>query len=709
MRIPRLSNCWLPVFLIPLCAFVIYSNIYSSPFVFDDKPHIVEKKNIGNLDYHMSFARLRQPRGIVYLTFSLNYRFGGLNVSGYHLVNVLIHMTNGILAYFLSLAIYRRLTPWPAEPSVAQAGSAPKIKRKHSKTSQIQSKKGEPPISLNPDSDPSQSTIDNQQSTIHWMALFAALIFVAHPIQTQAVTYTVQRLASMAAMFFLASVLFYVKARLIAQSSKLKAQSLVSHPLSALSFELSALYVLSIICGILAFLSKQNTACLPLMILLVEYMLFERTWRGWKRKLAWLVPVFLLFGFFVLHTFGLFQGELDVGKWLEDVSERMRQTEIVGRWEYLCTQFNVVVIYVKLLFLPIGQNLDHMYPFKSSFFSGLTPLAFLFLIGLVALGIWNIKKRPIISLGIFWFFIALSVESSIIPIHDAMFEHRLYIPLFGFALMVPYLIFELFLSRRRSWAILASVVIILAFGGVTYVRNRVWQSDIVLWSDVTEKNPQNTRGLVNLGNALDRNNRYKEAIAAYSKVLKLGTRGTDVHFNLAIAFERRGKFKDAGAHYLEAMRLRPDDVQADYGRAVVLVLQGEIGEAIEHYKGAVHRHPGAGPAETGRARFKRTVGKYCYKMQFFLKPDDLEGRYNLAMALEWQGKLEEAVFHYAEALRIKPDYAEAHNNLGVVLARLGRIKEAADHFSEALQIKPGYADAKRNLQRARKLLNGPEG
>ena len=557
------------------------------------------------------------------------------------------------------------------------------------------------------------------QSSIHWMALFAALIFVAHPIQTQAVTYTVQRIAATAAMFFLASVLFYVKARLIAQSSpvkyashftgqaKLKAQSLLSHPLSAFSFQLSALYVSSIICGILAFLSKQNTASLPLMILLVEYMLFDRTWQGWKRKLTWLVPAFLLFGFFVLHTFGLLRGELDVARWLEDVSESMRQTEIVGRWEYLCTQFNVMVVYVRLLFLPIGQNMDPMYPFKSGFFDGLTPLAFIFLIGVVAIGIWNIKKRPIISLGIFWFFIALSVESGIIPIHDAMFEHRLYIPLFGFALMIPYLIFDFFSSRRRSCAILGSVVIVLALGSATYLRNRVWQSSISIWSDVIDKNPQNIRGYINLGNALDRKDRYEEAIEAYSKALQMKKGVLDAHYNLAVALERRGRFKEAGAHYLEALRLKPGDVQAHYALAVVLVLQGKIGEAIAHYGEAIRRHPNKGLAEREGRRFEGAMANYCKKMQFLVRPDDVEGNYNLALALQWRGKLEGAGSHFAKVLRIKPDYAEAHNNLGVVLARLGRVKEAVDHFSEAVRIKPGYADAKKNLQRARNLLSKP--
>ena len=143
-------------------------------------------------------------------------------------------------------------------------------------------------------------------------------------------------------------------------------------------------------------------------------------------------------------------------------------------------------------------------------------------------------------------------------------------------------------------------------------------------------------------------------------------------------------------------------MQADYGRAVVLLLQGEIGKAIEHYKGAVYRHSGAGPAKRGRARFKEAVEKYLKKIQFFLRPDDMERHYDLAMIFEWQGKPEEAVSHYAEALRIKPDYAEAHNNLGAALARLGRMKEAVEHFSEAVRIKPGYLDAKK------KPSGGPE-
>jgi len=115
-------------------------------------------------------------------------------------------------------------------------------------------------------------------------------------------------------------------------------------------------------------LSKENTATLPGAILLVEFLLVDRTWQGWKRKLSW----------FVLYVSGLFRGGIGGRVLFEDVSDLMKETEAVSRWIYLCTQFNVLVIYIRLLFLPVGQNLDYLYPFRNEFLDGYMPLAFYF-------------------------------------------------------------------------------------------------------------------------------------------------------------------------------------------------------------------------------------------------------------------------------------------------------------------------------------------
>ena len=233
-------------------------------------------------------------------------------------------------------------------------------------------------------------------------------------------------------------------------------------------------------------LCKLNTASLPGVILVAEYLLFDRTWQGWKKKIPWFSVAFSLWFLFVLYVCSGGEGLL------EDVSTLARETEAVGRWSYLCTRFNVIVIYMRLLFLPVGQNLDYMYAFKEGFFDGYTPPAFLFLLGILGLGVWNMKKQPLITLGVIWFFITLSVESSIIPISDALFEHRLYLPMLGFSLLVAFLPFH-FLSDKRSWAIAVSVMIIVSLGTATYLRNRVWQSELSLWSDVVSKNKENFR------------------------------------------------------------------------------------------------------------------------------------------------------------------------------------------------------------------------
>ncbi|MFC1813270.1 tetratricopeptide repeat protein, partial [Thermodesulfobacteriota bacterium] len=160
----RLSGPWFALILIGLSVLIFYSNIYNSPFVFDDEQRIVENKNIKNLSSYLSPSKLLKPRAVVDLTFALNYRFGKLNVFGYHLVNVLIHMINGFLVYFLIFVILKQL------PEFSTLSNA--------------------------------STSKSSDFSIGTISLFAALIFVVHPIQTQAVTYTVQRYASMSAMFY---------------------------------------------------------------------------------------------------------------------------------------------------------------------------------------------------------------------------------------------------------------------------------------------------------------------------------------------------------------------------------------------------------------------------------------------------------------------------------------------------------------------------
>jgi tetratricopeptide (TPR) repeat protein len=687
--------------VIVLVAGAIYSNIYQCSFVFDDKPQIEDKVIIRDLANYFSFEAFLKSRPIVDLTFALNYRFGQLTVFGYHLVNVLIHIINGFLVYFLASTIFKQLL----SGSTQRFNESSKVKAERGK---VRGQRSKVKWDLT-----RQSSIINHQSSIGLMSLFAALIFVAHPIQTQAVTYTVQRYASLAGMFYMGSVLFYLKARILAQSSKLKAQSSKgkveskknggqrSEKPSAFSFQLSALYSLSIICGMLAFLSKQNTASLPAAIILVEYLFIDRTWQGWKKKILWFTPIFILFVIFVLYVSGIFSGGHEGRGLLEDVSDLMRETELVSRWRYLCTQFNVLVIYIRLLFLPIGQNLDYMYHFKMGFFDGYTSLAFLFLVGLVGLAIWNIKKRPVLSLGILWFFITLSVESSIIPIKDALFEHRLYLPMFGFAIVVSWLVFNC-LSGKESLAIIISVVFVVSLGTATFLRNRTWRNPVTLWLDVVSKSPQNPTAYSNLGNAFARQGSFDEAVRCYAEAIRTTPDYAEAHYNLGSALAGQGRLDEAIHHYAEAVRIKPGYADAHYNLGIALARKGDLGRAIRHYTKALQIMPDYVKAQINLGVVLARKGDLDQAIVHLSKalqidPESAKAHNNLGGALAGQGRLDEAIHHYAEAVRIKPGYADAHYNLGIALARKGDLGRAIRHLSEALQIMPGHAKAHYDL------------
>jgi len=710
--INRLSSPWLALIIIALVAAVIYSNIYHSPFVFDDTCQIVEKTSIRHLDNYFSFEQLLKPRAIVDLTFALNYKFGKLNVFGYHLVNVFIHILNGFIVYFLALIIFKQLSA-PSIPKFLNS-SIPKSSIIH----------------------PSNFSIFNFQFSIHLMSLFAALIFIAHPIQTQAVTYTVQRYASIAAMFYMASVLFYLKARIEAESSKQKAQSMKlkgesgkikaeSSKLKAqnikqkaeskndegrrpvllpLSFELSALYSLSILCGMLAFLSKQNTASLPGAILLVEYLFVDRTWQGWKRKIPWFAVAFTLWFLFVLYVSGFFGGSSAGTGLLEDVSDLMQETDIVSRWSYLCTQFNVLVIYIRLLFLPIGQNLDYMYPFKGGFFDGYTSLAFLFLAGIVALGIWNIKKRPVIAFGIFWFFITLSVESSIIPIRDALYEHRLYLVMFGFAVLIPRLIFH-FLSTRKMLIATVSVFIIFSLGTATFLRNIVWQNRVSLWSDVVSKSSRNPKGWNNWGNALLKLDKPDDAIEKLKKALNIKPDYVEAWNNWGNALLKLDKPDDAIEKLKKALNIKPDYAEAWNNWGSALVSLGRFEEAALQFKRALKIKPGIAEAWLNWSSVLLDIGKpeeaiIKSKMAIDIMPDYAQAWYRYGNALFKAGKLEESLQCFEKATDMDPLNIGVWNNWGCALAVAGRSDDAIQKFEKALTIDLNHVSSLCNLGKA---------
>ena len=362
--------------LIAGVAFLIYSNTFSVPFQFDDRPNITQNPNVqlrvltwDRIQRLIANTYKESIRVFSYLTLAFNYYFGGFNVFGYHLVNLLIHVFTGILLYGFLILTFR----------------LPSLEKRYG------------PIAYK-------------------MALFTSLIFIAHPVQTQSVTYIVQRMASLGAMFYLLTFVLYIKARLAEQG---KARTLYFGGA-----------VLSYLLGIF---SKENVAIIPFFIALYEFYFFQNLDLGPKGKR---IALFLVGALFALGSLGL----LVWGKRYYDVLIEGYKIRDFTLTERVLTQFRVVLHYVSLLIYPHPSrlNLDYDFPLSKTILDPPTTLLSIVLVfGLIGYGIWTARKRPLLSFCILWYFGNLVIESSIFPL-EMVFEHRLYLPSIG-----PFILFSL--------------------------------------------------------------------------------------------------------------------------------------------------------------------------------------------------------------------------------------------------------------------------
>lgn len=504
------------VFLIFAVGLVAYSNTFQIPFAFDDISNIVNNPAVTGFRHFTgpsganAFVVCDAPKSrlVGRFTFALNYKIHGLNVTGYHIFNLAIHILNALLLYWIVTLTFRAPAMEPADNR-------------------------------------------NQQFT-NVIALFSALLFISHPIQTQAVTYIVQRYASLATMFYLLSFACYIKSRLSAAKAK---QYLF--------------YGISFVSAVLAMKTKEITFTLPVMIAMYEIMFFKR---HPVRKNLYLIP--FLLPVFIIPLVLLFM-DRPVGSLLSDASEAKGDQDTLSRSDYLFTEFRVIVTYIRLLFFPIRQNLDYDYPVYHSFFDPMVFLSVLFLALIISLGIYILYRyrdssphARLIPFGIFWFFIALLVESSIIPINDVIFEHRVYLPSAGAFIAMTASLFaakkklnhsEILISRP---IILICALIIAVLSGITYYRNSIWQNEISLWSDVVKKSPDKARAHHNLGYAYQSKGMFDTAIEQYQSALRLKPDFAEAHNNLGFIYLEGGLIDKARTEFEMVLRIEPDNYMA---------------------------------------------------------------------------------------------------------------------------------------------------
>ena len=435
---------WFAIASISLVIFALYQHALGSGFILDDATSIRVEPLMIQGDILPLYEKFKL-RFVGYLSFWASYQISGEDPVAFRLANICIHSVNGMLVYWLSGRLL----------SLFGGGSALALSHQ-------------------------------------WIALGIALLFVAHPLQTQAVTYIVQRLASLMALFYLGALCCWVE---IYRSNRFSSKALWG-----ISFA---------ICTLAACFTKENAFTLPLILILMEALLFRRfSLRQWVGAGA-VVGVLCLM--VLLSSEGL----------LELVDRRTRETPNISRWEYFSHQWIVLWIYLSKVIWPYPQLLDYGIQLDSFGRSTMVVAGMAHLL-CVGLGLALLRRLPLATFGILFFYLTHGVESGLIPIRDLAFEHRNYLPLFGIFLSVGAVILHL---KDRSLAatngsILLFLGLLVFFAQATWARNQMWDNqEALLKHDITHTQG-NVRALYNLAAWYQRNGRYDDSIEAMKAVVK---------------------------------------------------------------------------------------------------------------------------------------------------------------------------------------------
>lgn len=608
------------IFLIFLITIIVYANSLVNPFIWDDLMLIGENYQI---KHHSNFFKIFTSslapspysnstltiyyRPIQTLTYIFDYHIFRLNPWGYHLSNVLLHVVCVLLIYsFISLLTKDKI-----------------------------------------------------------ISIITSLLFAVHPIHTEAVTYISGRADILAAIFFLLTLIIYIR---YLSSAKIRGLYI---------FFSAFTYILSILC-------KEVVLVLPFIIILYNFRFLPNKRLNKPLVIYLIITVvyiavsYFLFGFHKTHLLSY-------------------KSSLGFR---IATALKALFIYLGLLIFPHGLRMERISPIINSIWD---VSVFLSLLGFLTLVILIIRYRnsKLFFFATFWFLLnSFSISGIPVRLNAVMAEHWLYIPSIGYFLIIG-LFFRTLQKDKvltRNALIFIISVIALFYSLVTIRQNRVWSDEEQFYKRIIHYSPESSRAHFNLAVVYQKKNKHDEAIKEYKRVQEIDPSYFFVYNNLGNLYASKGMYDMAEKEYIQSIKNNPDYFLTYNNLGHLYALRQEYSKAIDEYKKSIRLNPfyseshnnlGLAYLESDNYRDAEREFKEALK----LNPENAEAYNNFGNLYAKINLYDEAIKYYQAAIKLKPYFDKAHFNLGVIYFHKNLIEQAEKEWQKVLEINPKHAGA----------------
>ncbi len=691
--------------LLILVGFLVYANSLGNHFQFDDYRMLDVIKTVPGIK--SLFSLRLNSRMVTQMSYYLNYRYrlGQADVRGFHLLNIFIHLLTGILIYWIVFLIAADCPPsGVGGPASCVAGTD----KRPDYTERIAD-------SADKDADYAVKSAPHTLYLIPYTSvapLFTALLFLVHPLCTEPVNYIIARYSLLATMFSFSGLFFFI---LYFRKRK-------------------KIYLFAVMLSLLFSLyAKEIGLIYGLSGMFLYFLIFRSSgdWFGLGKRSIFLVSLFLLL-FFLVWRFTPLAGRIAFFGPLEAA-------------KYFLNQNRIFFVYLRLCLFPFsGLNVDHYYPWPGSLWQITNLLSLGLNIVLVTGAVYLRKKDKLLSFAVLWMYLLL-LPYFLIPTEEMMVEYRVYPAIFGYVLILSWVIDRL--VKEKKFRVITVSLIIAVFSLTTFLRNRIWSSPVDLWLDAVKKSPEKSRAHCNLGNSYGLLGEMNKAIeefqraiflepyapqpylnlakaylfkGGYDSAIEISRRAlplkeseifkADIYLNLADAYTKKGDLEKAKEEYQNVLKFRANSAEAYSNLGTISYQEKNYREAIENLSKAISLDPADPKVYNSLGVVYDLEGKYDLAIAHYRKaveynPNFAEAYYNLGISYENKKLPDEATSAYTQAVKVNPHYFRAYNNLGNIYYQKGDFTEAIKQYETAIAFAPDFQEAKNNLGEVKQKMN----